>query len=79
MFKKLWRLCGSALGFQAAVVHHLAAGLFNILSALLPVLGSPSMVRLCGCLRRFGDLRKNTPLEFCSMYLVCLYMFLCDP
>ena len=36
-----------------------------------PVSGSPSRVRLCGgCLRRFGDLRKNTPLEFWSMYLV---------
>jgi len=29
------------------------------------VLGSPSHVRLCGgCLRRFGDLRKNTPWIF---------------
>ena len=37
----------------------------------LPVSGSPSRVRLCGgCLRRFGDLRKNTPLDFWSMYLV---------
>ena len=36
----------------------------------LVVLGSPSRVRLCGILRRFGDLRKNTPLEFWSMYLV---------
>ena len=32
---------------------------------------SPSPARLCrSCLRRFGDLRKNTPLEFWSMYLV---------
>ena len=42
----------------------------------LPALGSPSRVRLCGgCLRRFGDLRKNTPLEFWSMYLVDLVNF----
>ena len=28
-------------------------------------------MRLCrSCLRRFGDLRKNTPLDFWSMYLV---------
>ena len=27
------------------------------------------------CLRRFGDLRKNTPLEFWSTYLVYLVVF----
>ena len=43
----------------------------SILNIFLPVLGSPSRVRLCGCLRRFADLRKNTPLEFRGMYLVC--------
>ena len=34
-----------------------------------------SRVRLCGCLRRFADLRKNTPLEFWSMHLVCFVDF----
>ena len=34
------------------------------------VLGSlPPPRGLCACLRRFGDLRKNTSLEFGSMYL----------
>ena len=37
------------------------------------VLGSlPPPRGLCACLRRFGDLRKNTPLDFWSMYLVDL-------
>ena len=36
-----------------------------MISSVLPVLGPPSPVRLCGgCLRRFGDLRKNTPYKF---------------
>ena len=30
----------------------------------------PSCATGGGCLRRFGDLRKNTPLDFWSMYLV---------
>ena len=37
----------------------------------------PSPVRLCrSCLRRFGDLNKNTPLDFWSMYLVDLIYLL---
>ena len=37
---------------------------------------SPSPVRLCpSCLRRFGSLRKNTPLDFWSMYLVDFVIF----
>ena len=37
----------------------------NSTSSFFTVLGSPSPVRLCGgCLRRFGDLRKNTPWIF---------------
>ena len=39
----------------------------------LPVSGSPSRVRLCGgCLRRFGDLRKNTPWIFgaCILWIL---------
>ena len=48
------------------------------ISSTYPVSGSPSPVRLCrGCLRRFGDLRKNTPLEFWSMYLMCFAVFFC--
>ena len=40
------------------------------------VLGSlPPPRGLCACLRRFGDLRKNTSLEFWSMYLVDLINF----
>ncbi len=40
------------------------------------VLGSlPPPRGLCACLRRFGDLKKNTPLEFGSMYLVDLVNF----
>ena len=32
-----------------------------------------SRVRLCGgYLRRFGDPRKNTRLQLCSVYLVCV-------
>ena len=35
------------------------------------VLGSlPPPRGLCACLRRFGDLRKNTPLEFWNMHFV---------
>ena len=35
------------------------------------VLGSlPPPRGLCACLRRFGDLRKNTSLEFWSMHFV---------
>ena len=50
---------------------------FVEISSKCPVSGSPSRVRLCGgCLRRFGDLRKNTPLEFGSMYLVYFIDFL---
>ena len=42
----------------------------------LSVSWSPSPVRLCrSCLRRFGDLRKNTPLEFWSMYLADFVIF----
>ena len=42
----------------------------------LLVSGSPSRVCLCpSCLRRFGDLRKNTPLDFWSMYLVSFVIF----
>jgi len=38
--------------------------------------GSTSPVRLCpSCLRRFGDLRKNTPLDFWSMHLVDFVIF----
>jgi len=38
--------------------------------------GSPSPVRLCpSCLRRFGDLNKNTPLDFLSVYLVDVFDF----
>ena len=40
------------------------------------VLGSlPPPHGLCACLRCFGDLRKNTSLEFWSMYLVDLVNF----
>ena len=38
--------------------------------------GPPSPVRLCrSCPRRFGDLRKNTPLDLGSMYLVDFVIF----
>ena len=38
--------------------------------------GSPSPVRLCpSCLRRFGDLKTNTPLEFWNMYFVGFVIF----
>ena len=44
---------------------------FVEISSKCPVSGSPSRVCLCpSCLRRFGDLRKNTPLDCWSMYLV---------
>ena len=44
---------------------------------LLPVLKSRRAVRLCrSCLRRFGDLRKNTPLDFWSMYWSILWILL---
>ena len=37
---------------------------------------SPSPVRLCpSCLRRFGDLRKMTPPDFLSMYVINLVIF----
>jgi hypothetical protein len=37
-----------------------------------------SRVRMCGGrLRRFGDLRKNTALEFRSMHLMCFVDLLC--
>ena len=46
-------------------------------SSIMPK-GSPSRVRLCpSCLRRFGDLRKNTPRDFWSMYLVD-FVFCCQ-
>jgi len=52
-------------------------------SPFFTVLGSlPPPHGLCACLRRFGDLRKNTSLEFGSMYLVDLvnfYRFLVPP
>jgi len=41
-----------------------------------PLSGSPSPVRLCrSCLRRFGNLKKNTHLEFGSMTLVDVVVF----
>ena len=46
-------------------------------SSIMPK-GSPSRVRLCrSCLRRFGDLKKNTPLEFWNTYFVDVVVF-CD-
>ena len=42
----------------------------------LPVLGSPSRVRLCGgCLRRFSDLRKNTPWNLGACLFVDFVVF----
>jgi len=41
-----------------------------------PVSKSPSPVHLCrSCLRRFGSLRKNTPLDIWSMYLAEFVIF----
>ena len=46
------------------------------IGTLLSVLGSPGPLRLCrSCLRRFGSLRKNTPLDFWSMYLADFVIF----
>ena len=40
-------------------------------SSFATVLGSlPPPRGLCACLRRFGDLRKNTSLDFWSMHFV---------
>ena len=49
---------------------------FTLFAGFSPPPPPPSPVRLCrSCLRRFGDLRKHTPLEFRSMYLVDLVNF----
>ena len=45
---------------------------YIILSIFLPVLGSPSRVRLCDCLRRFADLRKTRPWNFGACTLCVL-------
>jgi len=46
-------------------------------SSIMPK-GSPSPVHLChSCLRRFGDLKKNTPVDFGDMYFVDFVVF-CD-
>ena len=46
-------------------------------SSIMPK-GSPSPVHLCrSCLRRFGDLKKNMPLDFWNMYFVDFVVF-CD-
>jgi len=58
-----WRLARSAF---LKIVEHVGWK-FTFLS----VSWSPSPVRLCrSCLRRFGDLKKNTPLDVWSVYLV---------
>ena len=44
-------------------------------SSIFIDLSLPPPRGLCACLRRFGDLRKNTPLEFWSMYLLDLLVF----
>ena len=55
--------------YAPGFLEHVSCGFSRFLS----ILGSPpSCATGGGCLRRFGDLRKNTPLDFWSMYLVDL-------